>query len=315
MSKLNILVHLNVYSDAQSSNNPNLNNVRWNREVLGAAVQDPRSESIRLAPATPRSVFDGTRALAQDGTTTYDVTLKAGTANTYILKHNAGAAPVFRTARTTAVDATTEFSVTKNADLVTLTRVAGPALTFITNGVVPGDNIKLGAPFATQTQGTHVILTVTETSLSFASAGAVAESSVILGAQFADIFRIFSAAGVQVGDKVALETGFNPLLRGSYELTAVQDNQIEFYSTGTLPQETGVMAQVAIYTDGKKLIYLESSKKVQVTINGAQTLILQPVINQNTITPGFLLLTAAVYSLSILNLDTTEASVFVASVE
>jgi len=181
--------------------------------------------------------------------------------------------------------------------------------------VVPGDNIKLGAPFATQTQGTHVILALTETSISFKSVGAIAEASVVLGASFADIFRIFSAAGVQVGDSVAIESGFSALSRGSYEITAVQDNQIEFYSTATLPQESGILSQPVIYTDGKKLIYVESNKKLQVTVNGSQVLILQPVVNQNVVTPGMILLNASIYSLSILNLDTTEATVFVASVE
>lgn len=315
MSKMNLLVFLNAYSDSQSTNNPNMNSFKWAREINGAVVQDPRSESIRLAAATPRNVFNGTRTLSQDGTTEYDLTIKPGTSNTYVLKHSAGTAPVFRTLRTTAVDATTEVKVEKNANLVTITRVAGPALTFVTDGVIAGDNIKLGAPFATQTQGTHVILALTEDSISFESVGAVAESSVVLGASFADIFRIFSAAGVQVADKLAIEAGFSALTRGSYDITAVQDNAIEFYSTGTLPQETGILTQVAVYTDGKKMIYIESNKKLQVTVNGSQVLLLQPVINQNVVTPGMLLLNASIYSLSIQNLDTTEATVFVASVE
>jgi hypothetical protein len=315
MSKMNILVHLNAYSDSQTSNNPNLNNLKWSRELLGVTVKDPRSESARIAAGTSRTIFNGSRTLAQDETTEYDLTLKSGTSNTYVLEHSGGTAPAFRTRRSIQTSAETTFEVTKNADLVTIKQTSDGGGFLVESDVVPGDNVYIGAPFAAQNQGIKVILALTSDSISFVSADAVAEEEVVLGALYDSNFRIFSAAGVQAGDSLAIEAGFSALSHGSYEITQVKDGSIEFYSTASLPEETNITTNVAVYTDGKRLVYVESNKKIQVTINGGQTFIVQPVVNQNNVSPGMLLLTASVYSLTVQNIDTAEAAVFVACVE
>ena len=56
MSKLNILVHLNAYSDAASSNNPNLNNFKWSREIQGFAIDEAKSDGFRLASSISSTI-------------------------------------------------------------------------------------------------------------------------------------------------------------------------------------------------------------------------------------------------------------------
>jgi hypothetical protein len=315
MSKLNILVHLNAYSDAASTNNPNLNNFKWSRDVQGLAIDEAKSEGFRLASGVTNTIFNGSRTISHDGTTIYDLSIKAGTANTYILKATGGTLPVFKTLRALTTSAATTLAVTKNANLVTVTVSGGPAVDFIAAGVVAGDLVLLGTPFATQNQGTFKLLSATTTSISFENAGGVAQATVSLTAGFADEMRIFSAAGVQIGDTLAISGGFSALTQSNYEITYVADYYLEFYSTATLPQETKTTNQIAAYTDAKQLIYIESNKKLNVTINGTQILKIEPFVNGNTVTPGMLLLKANIFSLSVSNADASEASVYVASVE
>jgi len=315
MSKLNILVHLNAYSDAASSNNPNLNNFKWSREIQGFAIDEAKSDGFRLASSISSTIFNGSRTLAHDNTTVYDLSIKTGTANTYILKATGGTLPIFKTIRTLTTSAATTVSMVKNANLVTLTVTAGPVVNFLTAGVIVGDLMLLGTPFATQNRGTFKVLSATATSISFENAGGVNETSVALTAAFANELRIFSADGVQVGDTLAILGGFSALTQSNYEITYVADYYIEFYSTATLPQETKTTNQIAAYTDAKQLIYIETNKKLNVTINGSQTLKVEPFVSGTVITPGMLLLKANIFSLLITNADASEATVYIASVE
>jgi hypothetical protein len=315
MSKLNILVHLNAYSDAASSNNPNLNNFKWSREVQGLAIDEAKSDGFRLASGVSSTVFNGSRTLVHDGTTQYQLSIKAGTANTYMLKAIAGTQPVFKTLRVLTTSIATTVSVSKNANLITIAVTAGPAVDFLAAGVVVGDLALLGTPFASQNRGTFKILSATTTTISFENAGGIAEATVALTADFANEMRIFSAAGVQIADTLAILGGFSSLSQSNYEITYVADNYLEFYSTMTLPQETKTTTQIAAYTDAKQLIYIESNKKLDVTINGSQTLRIQPFIMGTVVTPGMLLLKANIFSISVSNADASEAAVYIASVE
>jgi len=166
-----------------------------------------------------------------------------------------------------------------------------------------------------QNQGTFVILAVTATSISFENANGVAETSVTLTGSFATEIRIFSSAGVQIGDNLGLTAGFSSLSFGNYEITYVADNYLEFYYSNTLPQEVDINTQVSIYSSAKSLIYVESNKKLDAIINGAQTLRIEPFVNANVTSPGMLLLKSTMHTLVLQNEDSAEATVFVASVE
>jgi len=213
-------------------------------------------------------------------------------------------------------------------DTITLTggTVATP-LALISNGVVVGDYVTLGSEFAAGNQGTFQLVALTANSFSVVNPLAVVEGPITLGSTFASQLQIYSAAGVQVGDTLVISSGFSPVTWGSYKITAVYAESLEFSSTAVLPQESSITTNVVIYSMAKSLIYMESDANLVVTVNGvAMASQLQPfnVINCATglptsalgyPTPGMLLLTAIVYSLSVTNNGIAPANLFLAAAE
>jgi hypothetical protein len=314
MSKLNFLVHLNTYSDASASNNPSLSNFKWTREITGIPASNPISEAFSLAPGESKTIFSGVRSILVDGTTQFSLQLKPLSSSTYRLLATSGQIPGFRTARSTGADATTEVTAVVNGPIVTLSSTGGTAFDF--SSVVVGDIVKIGDQFNTLNQGEYKILAKTATSITVENYTGVNEGPVTLGATFADQIRIFSATGVQEGDIVVIKSGFSSVTFGSYKITDVTDNYIEFYSTSVLPQETGIIsADLAIYSQAKNLVYLESSQKSTVEINGTQMTAMEPFIINNSKQPGVFMIKATVYSFTVTNNSLDTASCFVATVE
>ena len=50
MSKLNLSLFLNAYSDSNPTNSPNRSNFKWERSLNGILVNDPNSLEFSLAP-------------------------------------------------------------------------------------------------------------------------------------------------------------------------------------------------------------------------------------------------------------------------
>lgn len=315
MAKLNFLLSLNSYLDANSSNNPSLNVIRWTRDFQALAVDNPNSLKFSLAPGESRTLFDGTRTLLQDGTTQYQLTLKSGTSSTYVLKHVGGTAPQFRTARSTGADATTQVTVTKNGSVLTFTSTVGTLFDLVTGNVVVGDKVNVGSLFAGVNQGTFLVIARDATSFSVENANGSAEGPITLGAGFADQVRIYSSAGVQAGDTIAISGGFSPVTQGSYEVTFAQDDLVEFYSTSSLPSETVTTNSINIYSQAKKMIYIESDKKVSIEVNGSSQGNVEPFVSGPDVKPGVLLKNETAWSLVVANASLEEASVYFASVE
>ncbi len=128
MANLNFLVFLNAYSDPNSSNDPSLSNFKWDRELRGLPVANPQGVAFSLAPGETRTIFNGSRTLAQDGSTQYSIALKALTSNTYVLSNVGGTAPNFRTPRAPGADATTQVTVTINGPLAIFASTGGTPL-------------------------------------------------------------------------------------------------------------------------------------------------------------------------------------------
>jgi hypothetical protein len=314
MSKLNFLVYLQTYSDASASNNPSLSNFKWAREITGIPASNPISEAFSLAPGESKTLFSGVRTLLVDGTTEFSLQLKPLSSSTYRLLATSGQVPGFRTARSTGADATTEVTTVVNGPIVTFSSTGGTAFNFAS--VVVGDTVKIGDQFNTLNQGEYKVLAKTATSFTVENYTGVNEGPVTLGATFADQIRIFSAAGVQEGDTLVIKSGFSSVTFGSYKITDVTDNYVEFYSTSVLPQETDIVsADLAIYSQAKNLVYLESDQKATVTLNGAQMASMEPFIINNSKQPGVFMLKATVYSFTVTNNSLDTASCFVATVE
>jgi hypothetical protein len=315
-NKLNLFIHLNAYRDSNPSNNPSLSHAKWTRDMQGISAGKASSQDFCLAPGESKTVFNGSRSLTQDGTAVYSLTLKAGTTSTYLLKNTSGTAPIFRTARATSADATTQATVTKSGTVITIASTGGTAFSFIAGSVIAGDEVIIGDQFAQANRGKFKILNRTATSISFENNSGSAEGPITLGATFADQVRIYSANGVQKEDKLKISGGFSPSSQDTYEITDVQDNLIEFYSTKSLPQETGITTDsFVIYSSAKKFLYLEADQKTSITLNGTIEAPVEPFVETDGIKPGIMMRCATVWSLTVSNSGTSIASLYVASVE
>jgi hypothetical protein len=315
MSKFNILVSLQSYKDINPTNNPSMSHFKWTREQQGLMSEKPISQELSLSPSESKTIFDGARTLDHDNTTQYSLTKKPLVSNTYVLECVAGAQPEFRIAKNSGADATTEITVSKNGTLITLQSTDGTNLNLIANGVNVGDLVSLGSAFNATNQGVFKILSITATSLSLENASG-SEEIVVLGASFAQELEIFSSSGVQVGDTVKISGGFSPVSRESFEITAVYPDRIELFSPKTLPEELNVLTDsINIYSSAKKFIYIESSDKLTLTINGTSQVTIEPFVEVSGNKPGMYFQKSTIWSLSCNNDSINTATVYVAAIE
>jgi len=312
---MNLLVSLNSYADQSPSNNPSLNLFKWTRDFQALAVDKPQSLQFTLSPGESRTVFDGTRVLSQTNTTQYQLALKTGTSNTYVLRHVGGTAPQFRIPRITGADATTAITITRNGNVNTFVSTGGTLLSLISGGVVVGDQVKIGAGFQAANQGVFKIIAVTATSFDVENNSGTPEGPVVLGAGFAATIKICGAQGVQIGDTLRISGGFSPASQGSYEITGVDASEVEFYSTASLPLETVTTDAITIYSQAKRLFYIETDKKISVVANGASQGRVEPLVSGNDVKPGVMLKSETAWSLVVSNDSLDTANVFIASVE
>jgi hypothetical protein len=312
MSKANILVYLNIYRDSNPTNSPNMSHTKWQRELQGVSAEKPQSIEFSLAPGESRVMFDGQRTLSSDNTTVYSLTLKSG--STYMLKNTSGTSPAFRTLRNIGSDATSQITVTVSGSLMTLQGTGGTIIS--TASVVVGDEISIGNIFNAANRGRFKILSKTTNSVTVENSSAIAEASITLGSNYADEIRIYSASGVQKGDKIKLGSGFFSTNQSTYEVTGVQDNLVEFFSAGVLATETGLVnPSVTIYSSAKKLVYVETDKPVNVTVNGIAESKIEPFIEGNNSLPGMLLKRSTMWEMTITNNGTDMATLYFVSIE
>lgn len=312
---MNLQAHLNIYEDLNPTNNPTMNNVKWNLSASGLDVNEPESKSLKLQAGQTLSLFSGLVNTSDDNTTTYDIALKAGTSNTYKISHNSGTAPAFRAARATGSDATTEITVTKNGPILTFTSTGGTPLSLILGGSVVGDEVRIGGGFNTSNKGKFKILALTATSFQVENLAGQAEGPIVLGADFAEEIQVFSAAGVQVGDKVELEDGFSSVTLGTYEITDVNPEYIMVYSIKALPEETGINTQLKIYNNSKKFIYVETNKKLSMSINSISVGNIEQMSAGTSLKKGIFMKSGSMYQASVTNISSEEASIFFVTAE
>jgi hypothetical protein len=310
MSKFNILLHLNAYEDASATNLPTLNAFKWHRDFQGFEVAEPKSQAMTLNSLESQVLHDSTVTLLADNTTSYNLALT--TSGIYELKHNSGTAPAFRTKRAIGGDATTEITITRNASILTFTVSAGTAPSF--TSVQIGDEMKIDAPFNASNKGRGFkVIAKTSNSVSIVNDLGVAEVAV-LGADFAQNFKIYSSSPVVSGQTVELKTGFSLVTLGSYDIAYVEDDRIAFDALD-LPIESNVIASISVYSNNKKMIYIESNQLLTITINDTASFDVKPQVLSNKVVPGMFLLNSIVYKLEISNKSINQAKVYYASVE
>lgn len=309
---MNVLVYLNAYKDSNPSNNPNLNNFKWQRELQGLSAEKPQSVEFCLAPGESRTMFDGQRTLLSDNTSEFSISLKNG--STYSIQNTAGTSPNFRTPRSINTDSTTEITVTVSGSLMTMQATAGTIMS--TSSVNVGDEVSVGIGFNAANRGRFKILSKTADSITVENSSAVAEGPILLDVDFADDIRIYSAAGVQKGDKIKLSSGFSLNSQNTYEITGVQDNLVEFFSSAVLAEEADLVnPSITIYSSAKKLVYVETDKPVNVSINNVTESKIEPFIEGNNSLPGILLKRSTMWEMTITNNGTDMATLYFVSIE
>jgi len=317
MAKLNLLVHVNAYEDVKDTNDPSQNNVKWNRDLQGLSIAEPESRSINLPAGQSHTLFEGTVSTSADVTTTWDIALVSG--STYRISHNAGTTPVFRTQRAIGHDATTEVTVTKNAKLMTFTATGGTLWDLVSAGTQVGDEIRVGNVFNTANRGKFKVISFSATQVTVENELGQAEGPITLGATFIDQINVFSAGGIQVGDKVDIVDGFSPVTQGTYEITDVNPDYIEIFSGYCIPTETGVSNNpdaLIIYRNAKQFLYLESNKKLEIEINGSSTTnTLEPLKVGTQSKPGIFMSSASIKRAAITNTSQETAKILYITAE
>ncbi|MHA1860985.1 MAG: hypothetical protein ACTSVM_01635 [Candidatus Ranarchaeia archaeon] len=323
MKLLNLITNLLAYDPINGeTNNPQQRIADWKRQFLNLPISNPKSDNVSIEPSETRSIFSGIRTTSLDGTTAFDVSLLANQTSTYRFAHSAGTAPGFRTARALSTDATSEITVTVNNNATAELEATGGTIASFA-AVTVGDVLRISGattgdvdgPFNDLNEGYWTVLSATATKLTCKRPLAEgfsgsAESSILLGADFATNFIVYSANGVQVGDSVEISAGFSSVTQKTFVVSQVTPLFFEVVSVEPLPLETAIVPGVAgmvFYTEAKRVIYLETDRNAEVRLNGASgsEVRMSPFISGDETKVAVYLQVGLVYSLEVVNRSDT----------
>lgn len=284
MENLNLITHILAYDDTEAgtTNNPRRRIADWSRLFSNLSISKPKSNVFSVEPGQTLDLFSGVRATSIDGTTAFDVSLLPTGSSVYRFTRSAGTNPNFRTPRTLGADATSQITVTINNNATAQFMASGGTLVNF-SPVQVGDILRIAGittgdaagPFAALNEGYWVVLTVTALSVTCRRlAGASflgAAETVTLGASFATNFIAYSAAGVQLGDRMEITAGFSPVTQKTFTVSQAAPLFIEIVSAEPLPLENLVIPGISgmvFYTSAKRLVYLEVDQEAVIRVNG-----------------------------------------------
>lgn len=265
-----------AYGDTTASNNPNMRYFDWKRCLNAVSVQNPTSSQYSILPGVEQLIFDGTRTITADNTTTWAVTLSTVDSNTYRFTATGGAAPGLRTDRALTLNGASvtvavlpNFTATLTTTVSDFTSVS-PGDTLFIPGAATGDS---AGPFNPLNTGYWVVLGV---------AGATVTLSRLPGASFeawGEVVAVtansqvqaFSSNGVQVGDKVDISSGFFGSTLKTFTVTAINAHWFEVQSTSPLAAQSGVTpgaVGIVFYTAAKRFLRIEADQECSIRLNG-----------------------------------------------
>jgi hypothetical protein len=313
MSILNVTIQSLAYDDdAGLSNNPNRRAWDWTRNLSNIPISNPTSDKIRLAPGASATIFNGTVPSGLDGTSVLSMNLLSASTSTYQLLVTAGSYG-FRTPR--AISGLGGCNVTINNNALAVFTFSGATLT----AVQVGDTMRINGavlygtpPFAFNpvnaglwtvigiNYGTGAVSVVRPVGTAFAGVQEAPASVLASDVQF------YSAAGVQVGDKVAISAVFSPVTWSTYVVADVTPNAIQFVSANPIPQESGLAnmtGAVTVYSASKRFVYLEVDQVAAVQFNADVSLnnIVMPITPGDPHATGSLLKWGNAYSCTVVN--------------
>jgi hypothetical protein len=322
LATLNVTTKIIAFNDAQISSNPRLRLTDWMRDMSGIAVADPKSESHQILPGASYSIFNNARTTTIDGTSVFSLALLASGTTRYRITNTAGTVPGFRTPRTVAISGLTlTVTAQSNGTLVVASSAAAFGAVQLGDyvfipGVATGDAanvfsvLNVGYWVVLGVSGTQNITLVRPVGQDF-----VGVSEVVVPASNSQ-FKVFSAAGIQIGDSLDITAGFASSSLKNVVVTAVTDSFVEFTSTVPMYEQTGVLpgnAGLAFYSETREFLYVESDSEVVVRINGdtgnyQRTV---PVDSSDPTRPGVYMKWGPVWSLTLYNRSSVTANVTV----
>lgn len=323
MSILNLQINTIAYKDNKPSNNPAIRIFDYSFKLLGMTADRAESKDYSIAPGETRTIFNGSRTTAIDGTSAFDVSQPDPSLNTYRIENSGGTAPAFRTDRVPAIDTSSTFDVIVNGPLATYQNTGGTAMD--TSNVQVGDQFKLenGSGFNPANCGRFTILAKTADSVTVQNLNATAESITIVNAS---MFYIYSSGGatnqIQIKDKVIISAGFSPATQGTYEISEVTPKwfEIAVAAPNGLPLEVGIIPDVngmVFYSSAKRFVMIAAQQKCSVRMNAdvSDNSIVEPIETDNPEKPGLYIKQGSAYSLVIKNLSLEALEVTVSSAE
>jgi hypothetical protein len=328
---LTLQLVLNAFDGPRGISNPLNQYFDWSKSVYNFPVIQPASQGYLLDPNSTTVIFNGTRTLTLDGTTAFSLTLSNIQQNRYRFTVTAGTAAGFRTNRNVNLGSISTALLLNSDGSVTVTAASGTPFASVIVGdqvFIPGlstgdttgpfNEINTGIWQVIGVSSSTVITMMRQTGISGGVYSAISETETPTGP---NDFQVFSAAGVQIGDKVDISAGFSSVVIGNYSIIAVTATRLEVLSTQPLPTASGIIPGVAgfvVYTNGKRMVYVEVDQSAAVQCNGdtGQTQRIDPVfVNCGCKTFGSYLKTGPCWSLSLVNRTSTPMNARVISVE
>jgi len=258
LSQLNLQINAIAFADSNASNNPMIRQFDLTFKLMGIDAKNPDQRPYTIPASSSQVIYDGTKTTAIDGTTEFDITKPYLDKDVYRFAHNGtGTAPVFRTDRVSTITTSTVFQITTNGPTAVLTKTAGA---FDTSNIQIGDilNMFAGCGCSAANQGMFVIIAKTATSITIQNINAAAESFTVLDTS---LLLIYSSGGasnqIQIGDKVYINSGFSIATQGTYEVTEVTPSWVEI----AVGSANGIPLETDIIPTATGMVFYKEAKK------------------------------------------------------
>lgn len=284
MGLLNVVNSILSYSDALQTDNPLMRAFDFTRKLSAIQIANPTTDYRLLAPGASVTLFNGSIATLLDSSSVISIQLLLGQTSLYRITVTSGPAN-FRTPRiVTGLGLT---NVTINNNSVAVFDFGAASLT----GVIPGDTLRISGQITNDTgpfafnpvnSGFWTVIGVAGSKLSCVRPVGQEFQGVneTVTAHASDV-QIYSAAGVQVGNKVAISGTLSVASQRTYVVQAVTPNSFDITSTIPLPNEVGdayVPGSFVFYSASKRMLYIEVDQDAVVQVNADNSM-------NNTVNP------------------------------
>lgn len=302
--------------------------VDWRRAMQGIQCNAPQDPVYRIPPGATQTIFNGVRATSLDNTTQLTLSLSPLATNRYRFTHTGGTAPAFRTDRAlTPAGHTFTLTLPGNGTMnVSSSTVGEFGAVQVSDviwipGVTTGDS---AGPFDELNTGYWIVIGKDGTSTQLqlqrpvgTDFEAIAQAVVVTGNSN---FQAFSAAGVQVGDKVDIVAGFSTPVLQTYAIDRVTSKWFEVLATGALPTSQVAVpttSGIQFYTSTKRIVYVEVDQEAIVRFNGdaGNTGRVSPFAAGSPESVGWISRSGPVWQLDIVNRSTQTLNALVISAE